>query len=205
MKNAISCAILVSVGLGMFPALAYGGKAKQAARQLCISRLGGTAEFVMLDKARGYVVCRDPKDRRNVRIPFRKPAPAEQTAKSTTPPATAQKPVVPPVVAASPPVSGDECQGCGVQTDIQRAPVPVVVQPLPPVQAPAPVEQGAVKRTPPSPPAVASTRPAQQGSQTRFDSGLLEQALRLCVKQYGPLAKVDYIDDKTWEVVCKKP
>jgi hypothetical protein len=198
MKAVSLCLTMFCLIIVMTPSMSASVTAIDAARRACKRHLGGTAEFVSVDRDQGYILCRDPKDRRTVRLPFRSARSKATTASEGSGPAapTVQPLPSPDIVTAPvPPVSGSNCLTC------TEKPTP---QEPAPTQLEIPQQNGGTTESPPSSGGQV-TVPGKEDAQKAYDRGLLEQAHNICVKQYGPMSKVDHIDDRTWAVVCTKP
>lgn len=203
MRLLIVVAFLIGLCCEASPGFAESSRVKDAARRECFRQFGGDAELIRIDNKRGYIFCRSGK-RQIDRIPFRM-GNADNRKSDQDPPTKAPRPRK---VAVDPPESGaGKCQGCAVKADKRKSGA-VNADPgqAPTVKTtPPPAPEVAVTADPPVAVTVTPTAPVKQVTRKTYDSRVLEQARNICVKQYGQLATVDYIDESNWEVVCKKP
>ena len=185
------------------PALSAGDGAMQAARKACKTHFGGTSDLASIDKEHRFIICRGQKARETERLPFNsgQAGMAPPTKDISARPTTTQ-----PII-TEPPLNEEVCQGCATKTNSeklspQNTPTshePVQVQQVAPIPEKGVTPSAALSNLP------VSDASAKQDFQKPDNSALLAEARNICIKKYGSAAEVDHIDDKTWEVVCKKP
>lgn len=210
MKPSILVPVVFVLVVVISPALAASGKAKDEARRGCKRNFGGTSELVRVDKDSGFAYCRT--GRRTEKFPFRwtsakKVKPPQETLRTFGPAAKApaepvacqdcdrkpeQQPTLPPGKVNLPPTE--------VATPQESVPAPPVVQPELPT-AKVPTAQPGLTSTE----TAVITRPTREQLMVRYGRDLFEQAERICLKQNGAGATVDFIDEKNWKVVCRGP
>jgi hypothetical protein len=203
MKNSMKRVIVLAAVIGLFinvtPAFAASRKAKEEARRECRQRFGGTSELYRVDKKNGYAYCRTGY--RVEKFPFRWPKVKkdkilEQPIQTYNPPAV-ERVETPSIL-----VPCHDCEG-----KLRQEPAPILGK----VELRRTEDTTSASTRPEMPvahptlPATSEetiTKPTRDELIARYGRGLFEQAETICVKRSGSGSMVEFIDEKSWQVVC---